>query len=185
MSKWSKPISAHFEGEGGDIDSLSQSLQEGLKQGYASHVASACNVDQQSLQVSMKSGSIIMEEALIRLPEGKMLRTITDDLKNEEMQERLRQEMVLKMPNIPAGNMVMRSAVTAHEEERQRRLQEEARQKEEDCKRRNAELLREAEEQHVGGQDKIRPLWRHYYQGTNGLIFVVDSNDRERVEDAR
>ena len=32
-------------------------------------------------------------------------------------------------------------------------------------------------------QDKIRPLWRHYYQGTNGLIYVVDSNDRDRVED--
>merc|ERR1712151_516667 len=37
----------------------------------------------------------------------------------------------------------------------------------------------------VGGQDKIRRLWRHYYQGTQGLIFVVDSNDRVRVEDAR
>jgi len=37
----------------------------------------------------------------------------------------------------------------------------------------------------VGGQDKIRPLWRHYYQGTNGLIYVVDSNDRDRTEDAR
>merc|ERR1712217_297777 len=37
----------------------------------------------------------------------------------------------------------------------------------------------------VGGQDKIRPLWRHYYQGTNGLIYVVDSNDRDRIEPAR
>mmetsp|Transcript_891 Transcript_891/g.2070 ORF Transcript_891/g.2070 Transcript_891/m.2070 type:complete len:182 (+) Transcript_891:99-644(+) len=37
----------------------------------------------------------------------------------------------------------------------------------------------------VGGQDKIRRLWRHYYQGTNGLIYVVDSNDRDRIEDAR
>jgi len=37
----------------------------------------------------------------------------------------------------------------------------------------------------VGGQDKIRPLWRHYYQNTQGLIFVVDSNDRDRIEDAR
>ena len=37
----------------------------------------------------------------------------------------------------------------------------------------------------VGGQDKIRPLWRHYYQNTQGIIFVVDSNDRERVGDAR
>merc|ERR1739848_807393 len=36
----------------------------------------------------------------------------------------------------------------------------------------------------VGGQDKIRPLWRHYFQNTQGLIFVVDSNDRERVAEA-
>jgi len=33
----------------------------------------------------------------------------------------------------------------------------------------------------VGGQDKIRPLWRHYYQNTQGIIFVVDSNDTERL----
>jgi len=37
----------------------------------------------------------------------------------------------------------------------------------------------------VGGQDKIRPLWRHYFQNTQGLIFVVDSNDRERITEAR
>merc|ERR1712157_285672 len=36
----------------------------------------------------------------------------------------------------------------------------------------------------VGGQDKIRPLWRHYYQNTQGIIFVVDSNDRERINDS-
>uniref|UniRef100_A0A8C9R5C2 Zgc:110286 n=2 Tax=Osteoglossiformes TaxID=41712 RepID=A0A8C9R5C2_SCLFO len=36
----------------------------------------------------------------------------------------------------------------------------------------------------VGGQDKIRPLWRHYFQNTQGLIFVVDSNDRERAQEA-
>merc|ERR1712203_644950 len=36
----------------------------------------------------------------------------------------------------------------------------------------------------VGGQDKIRKLWRYYYQGTQGLIFVVDSSDRDRIEDA-
>ncbi|CAF9941491.1 ADP-ribosylation factor, Arf Arf6 [Imshaugia aleurites] len=58
----------------------------------------------------------------------------------------------------------------------------------------------------VGGQDKIRPLWRHYYSGmakwmreswlkgarlmgihntgTQGLIFVVDSNDRSRIGEA-
>ncbi|CDP02537.1 unnamed protein product [Coffea canephora] len=37
----------------------------------------------------------------------------------------------------------------------------------------------------VGGQDKIRPLWRHYFQNTQGLIFVVDSNDKERISEAR
>ncbi|PWZ08902.1 ADP-ribosylation factor 2 [Zea mays] len=49
----------------------------------------------------------------------------------------------------------------------------------------------------VGGQDKkdcskhmiinltIRPLWRHYFQNTQGLIFVVDSNDRDRVVEAK
>jgi ADP-ribosylation factor 1/2 len=37
----------------------------------------------------------------------------------------------------------------------------------------------------VGGQDKIRPLWRHYFQNTQALIFVVDSNDRGRIAEAR
>ncbi|TAQ86028.1 hypothetical protein B7494_g5646 [Chlorociboria aeruginascens] len=37
----------------------------------------------------------------------------------------------------------------------------------------------------VGGQDKIRPLWRHYFSGTQGLIFVIDSNDRNRIEEAK
>ena len=37
----------------------------------------------------------------------------------------------------------------------------------------------------VGGQDKIRPLWRHYFQNTQGIIFVVDSNDRDRIGEAR
>eukprot|EP00913_Durusdinium_trenchii_P010716 g10054.t1 len=37
----------------------------------------------------------------------------------------------------------------------------------------------------VGGQDKIRRLWRHYFQGTNALIYVVDSSDRDRISDAK
>ncbi|KAH9005519.1 ARF/SAR [Lactarius hatsudake] len=37
----------------------------------------------------------------------------------------------------------------------------------------------------VGGQDKTRPLWRHYFQNVRGIIFVIHSNDRERVSDAR
>lgn len=36
----------------------------------------------------------------------------------------------------------------------------------------------------VGGQEKIRKLWRHYYEGAQGVIFVVDANDRDRVKDA-
>ncbi|KAG8526696.1 ADP-ribosylation factor, Arf Arf6 [Bacidia gigantensis] len=37
----------------------------------------------------------------------------------------------------------------------------------------------------VGGQDKIRPLWRHYFSGTQGLIFVVDSTDKQRMQEAK
>ncbi|KAI0153169.1 ADP-ribosylation factor 6 [Xylariaceae sp. FL1272] len=37
----------------------------------------------------------------------------------------------------------------------------------------------------VGGQDKIRPLWRHYFSGTQGLIFVIDSSDTARMDEAR
>merc|ERR1712154_750495 len=34
----------------------------------------------------------------------------------------------------------------------------------------------------VGGQDKIRPLWKHYYENANAIIFVVDSHDLERID---
>ena len=34
----------------------------------------------------------------------------------------------------------------------------------------------------VGGRG-IRPLWRHYYPNTKGLIFVIDSNDKDRIND--
>ncbi len=37
----------------------------------------------------------------------------------------------------------------------------------------------------VGGQDRIRLLWRHYFIHTQAVIFVVDSNDRDRVMEAR
>ena len=30
-----------------------------------------------------------------------------------------------------------------------------------------------------------RPLWRHYFQNTDVLIFVVDSNDRDRMPECR
>jgi small GTP-binding protein len=37
----------------------------------------------------------------------------------------------------------------------------------------------------VGGQNRIRLLWRHYFHNTQGLIFVVDSNDNSRIDEAR
>ena len=37
----------------------------------------------------------------------------------------------------------------------------------------------------VGGQEKIRPLWRSYTRATDGIIFVVDSADYDTLEEAR
>ena len=37
----------------------------------------------------------------------------------------------------------------------------------------------------LGGSSRLRLLWLHYYENTQGLIFVVDSIDRDRIEDAR
>lgn len=37
----------------------------------------------------------------------------------------------------------------------------------------------------VGGQDQIRGLWRHYFLNTQAVIFVVDSNDQNRLKEAR
>ncbi|KAE8664116.1 ADP-ribosylation factor [Hibiscus syriacus] len=37
----------------------------------------------------------------------------------------------------------------------------------------------------VGGQEKLRPLWRLYFNNTDGLIYVVDSLDRERIGKAK
>ena len=36
----------------------------------------------------------------------------------------------------------------------------------------------------VGGVDKLKFLLKQYYQNTKGLIFVVDYNDKDRIEDA-
>ena len=36
----------------------------------------------------------------------------------------------------------------------------------------------------VGGKEEIKVSWKQYYQNTDGLIFVVDSNDQDRIEDA-
>lgn len=37
----------------------------------------------------------------------------------------------------------------------------------------------------IGGQSKIRPLWAHYYQNVDGLLFVVDAADPDRFTEAR
>ncbi|CAK9027824.1 ADP-ribosylation factor, partial [Durusdinium trenchii] len=33
--------------------------------------------------------------------------------------------------------------------------------------------------------DKIRKLWRYYFEGTDALIYVVDSSDRQRIGEAK
>jgi len=37
----------------------------------------------------------------------------------------------------------------------------------------------------VGGQEKLRSLWKMYLSNSDALIYVVDSLDRERIGDAR
>lgn len=37
----------------------------------------------------------------------------------------------------------------------------------------------------VGGERKIRSLWRHYFTDAQGVIFVVDSTDRGRIDQAQ
>jgi small GTP-binding protein len=36
----------------------------------------------------------------------------------------------------------------------------------------------------IGGQSKIRELWKYYYENTDAVIFVVDSNDVNRIDEA-
>ncbi|XP_071420328.1 ADP-ribosylation factor-like protein 3 isoform X1 [Pithys albifrons albifrons] len=35
----------------------------------------------------------------------------------------------------------------------------------------------------IGGQRKIRPYWRNYFENTDILIYVIDSADRKRFEE--
>ncbi|KAF6209134.1 hypothetical protein GE061_014878 [Apolygus lucorum] len=35
----------------------------------------------------------------------------------------------------------------------------------------------------IGGQKKIRPYWKNYFENTDVLIYVVDSADRKRLEE--
>ncbi len=36
----------------------------------------------------------------------------------------------------------------------------------------------------VGGQYKIRQLWRHYYANSSGLLYVIDSTDTQRINES-
>ncbi|CAG9332401.1 unnamed protein product [Blepharisma stoltei] len=36
----------------------------------------------------------------------------------------------------------------------------------------------------IGGQETIRPYWRNYFDHTDGLVFVIDSADRNRLQEA-
>ena len=36
----------------------------------------------------------------------------------------------------------------------------------------------------IGGQFKLRTLWHHYFDNTQGLIYVVDSNDPGRIAES-
>lgn len=37
----------------------------------------------------------------------------------------------------------------------------------------------------VGGQEKLRPLWKSYTRRMDGLVFVVDAVEMERMEEAK
>lgn len=37
----------------------------------------------------------------------------------------------------------------------------------------------------IGGQSRIRKLWKHYVESADALIFVVDAQDRTRMKEAR
>lgn len=37
----------------------------------------------------------------------------------------------------------------------------------------------------MGGQENIRRLWRHYFLRIRGILFVVDSADKERLDEAQ
>uniref|UniRef100_A0A1B6M1U5 RING-type E3 ubiquitin transferase n=1 Tax=Graphocephala atropunctata TaxID=36148 RepID=A0A1B6M1U5_9HEMI len=36
----------------------------------------------------------------------------------------------------------------------------------------------------IGGQPKLRPLWKHYYLNTQAVVFVIDSADKQRLPEA-
>jgi GTPase SAR1 family protein len=37
----------------------------------------------------------------------------------------------------------------------------------------------------LSGQERMRPAWKYYFEHVNGVIFVVDAADRERIVEVR
>jgi len=37
----------------------------------------------------------------------------------------------------------------------------------------------------VGGQDKVRSLWKRYFKGTDGIVYVVDSAAPNRLQESK
>lgn len=37
----------------------------------------------------------------------------------------------------------------------------------------------------VGGQEKLRSLWCHYFENTDGLVYVVDSTNKETLDESK
>ena len=37
----------------------------------------------------------------------------------------------------------------------------------------------------LGGSARLKLLWRHYYPETQGIIFVVDSSDKDSIDEAK
>ncbi|NXL34061.1 ARL14 protein, partial [Glaucidium brasilianum] len=37
----------------------------------------------------------------------------------------------------------------------------------------------------VGGQKKMRPVWCNFLENTDGLLYVVDSSDKQRLEESK
>ena len=35
---------------------------------------------------------------------------------------------------------------------------------------------------HIGGQDNIRKMWHNYFENADAVVFVIDSNDRDRFK---
>merc|ERR1712228_188431 len=36
----------------------------------------------------------------------------------------------------------------------------------------------------IGGQKTIRPYWSNYFEGSDALVYVIDSSDKRRLEES-